>query len=331
MSTEREPMAFTFGEPMPVLSQYDYLYYGCWQLHNKYYELPFDLGGLAKLYRATAHHGSAIQVKRNILVKTLKPTPLMNRIAFKSLVQDFLVFGNCYPTVVRNRLGKVVEIKTPLARYVRRGIDLSTYYWVQTWQHEQVFPKGSVQHLMEPGLSQEIYGEPDYLGALQSIQLNENATLFRRKYFENGSHAGFILYMTDAAQEQEDIDALRKALKDSKGPGNFRNLFMYAPNGKKDGMQLIPISEVGAKDDFLNIKNVSRDDQLAAHRVPPQLMGIVPNNTGGFGDVEKAATVFAANEIEPIHMLFEDLNHRIGEKVFAFDPYKLEAVLEAAK
>lgn len=319
--------AFTFGEPMPVLSQYDYLYHGCWQVNSKYYELPFDISGLSKLYRATPHHGSALQVKRNILVKTLKPTRFMTRTAFKSLVQDFLIFGNCYPVAIHNRLGQLEQIKTPKARYVRRGTNLVDYYWVNYWQHEEKFPDRSVYHLLEPALSQEIYGEPDYLGALQSIQLNENATLFRRKYYENGSHAGFILYMTDAGQDQTDIDTLRKALKESKGPGNFRNLFMYAPNGKKDGLQLIPVSEVAAKDEFMQIKNTSRDDQLAAHRVPPQLMGIVPNNTGGFGDVEKAATVFAANEIEPIHMMFEDLNERIGEKVFAFDKYSLETVL----
>lgn len=46
-------------------------------------------------------------------------------------------------------------------------------------------------------------------------------------------------------------------------PGNFRNLFMYAPDGKKDGIQLIPISEVAAKDDFGSIMNISRDDLLA--------------------------------------------------------------------
>lgn len=48
---------------------------------------------------------------------------------------------------------------------------------------------------------------------------------------------------------------MRKAMKSSKGQGNFRNLFMYAPNGKKDGIQLIPISEVAVKDDFGAIKN----------------------------------------------------------------------------
>lgn len=60
------------------------------------------------------------------------------------------------------------------------------------------------------------------------------------------------------------------------------------PNGKKDGLQLIPISEVAAKDEFIGIKNVTRDDVLAAHRVPPQLLGIIPQNSGGFGDIGKA-------------------------------------------
>lgn len=93
------------------------------------------------------------------------------------------------------------------------------------------------------------------------------------------------MYMTDAAQNQEDVNNLRNAMKSAKGPGNFRNLFMYSPNGKKDGLQIIPLSEVAAKDEFLNIKNVSRDDMMAAHRVPPQMMGIMPNNVGGFGGV----------------------------------------------
>lgn len=57
--------------------------------------------------------------------------------------------------------------------------------------------------------------------ALQSAWLNESATLFRRRYYKNGSHAGFILYMTDAASSQEDVDNLRQALRDSKVPGNF--------------------------------------------------------------------------------------------------------------
>ncbi len=81
------------------------------------------------------------------------------------------------------------------------------------------------------------------------------------------------MYMIDPPQSQRDVDNIRSAMKSAKGPGNFRNLFMYSPNGKKDGIQTISLSEVAAKDEFLNINNVGRNDMMAEHRVPPQLMG----------------------------------------------------------
>lgn len=129
--------------------------------------------------------------------------------------------------------------------------------------------------------------------------------------------------MTDAAQNQEDVNNLRNAMKSAKGPGNFRNLFMYSPNGKKDGLQIIPLSEVAAKDEFLNIKNVSRDDMMAAHRVPPQMMGIMPNNVGGFGDVEKASHVFVRNELIPLQKRLIELNEWLNDEIIRFGEYKL--------
>lgn len=125
----------------------------------------------------------------------------------------------------------------------------------------------------------------------------------------------------------DDLEVLRGAQLLEHGAGlpahsaNFRNLFMYAPQGKKDGIQIIPISEVAAKDEFLNIKNVTRDDILAAHRVPPQLLGVVPANAGGFGDVAKARDVFYWSEIVPLQRRFEALNEAIGVEAVAFDPY----------
>ena len=213
------------------------------------------------------------------------------------------------------------------ARLREVGVDPGTFFYLSIGQYggvyqEHEFAKGAVLQLKEADIDQEVYGMPQYLSALQSIWLNEAATIFRRRYYQNGSHAGYILYMTDAAQAQDDIDALRQALKDSKGPGNFRNVFLYAPGGKKDGVQLIPVSEVAAKDEFLGIKGTSRDDVLAAHRVPPQLLGIVPANAGGFGDVGKANDVFFVNEIEPLQQKFDEINDWLGEEAVRWRAYE---------
>lgn len=45
--------------------------------------------------------------------------------------------------------------------------------------------------------------------------------------------------------------------------------FRQPKQNMRDGIKIIPLSEVPTKDEFLNIKNVSRDDIMAAHRVPP--------------------------------------------------------------
>ncbi|KWC96610.1 capsid portal protein [Burkholderia stagnalis] len=285
-----------------------------------WYEPPVSWSGLAKTFRASAHHGSAIYFKRNVLSSAFIPHKLLSREEFDKWVLDFLTFGNSYIERPKARIGSTAALKRAPAKHIRRRIDLKRFVQLNgANQIEREFELGSVHQLMEPDINQEVYGLPEYLGALHAAWLNESATLFRRRYYENGSHAGFILYMTDAAQSQSDVDKMRAALKNSKGPGNFRNMFIYAPNGKKDGLQLIPVSEVMAKDEFFNIKNVSRDDMLAAHRIPPQLMGIVPSNTGGFGATDKANMVFMRNEIEPLQRRLSQLNDWIGEPVVTFN------------
>jgi len=317
--------AFTFGDPIPVLDRRELLDYVECVINDRWYEPPVSFDGLARTFRAAVHHSSPLNVKRNILTSSFIPHPLLSQQAFSRFVQDYLVFGNAYLEKRTNRLGGVLALEPALAKFTRRGIDLDTYWFLQYGLSTQPyqFTPGNVFHLMEPDLNQEVYGLPEYLSAIPSTLLNESATLFRRKYYLNGNHAGYIMYVTDPAQNQEDVDAMRKAMKSTKGPGNFRNLFMYSPSGKKDGIQIIPLSEVAAKDEFLNIKNVSRDDMLAAHRVPPQMMGIVPNNVGGFGDVEKASKVFVKNEITPLQERLSELNSWIGEEVISFRKYSL--------
>lgn len=324
LSTGNQAQAFSFGEPIPVIDRAEVLnYFESVLMYEKYYNPPINLGYLAKALNASAHHNSAITVKKNILLSTCKTTALLPRTQLEKLVQDYLVFGNAYVEKTVNLFGKVVSLKSPLAKYMRVGVETGVFYQIVNGFDEYEFKKGAVFNLINPDVNQEIYGVPEYLAALQSAFLNESATLFRRKYYLNGAHAGSIIYMTDPTQNQDDIEAIKTQIRQTKGTGNFKNLFVYIPNGKKDGMQVIPLSDAIAKDDFLNIKNASRDDVLAAHRVPPQLMGIVPNNTGGFGDVEKATRVFFINEIIPLQERLKEINSWVGEEVITFSDYKL--------
>ena len=323
---QAQAFSFELGEPEPVLGGRSALleYAECMQCGD-WYEPPVSLAALARLLRVGAHHESALRFKVNVLVSTFIPSQSLSAEAFGGFALDYMVLGNAYLELRRNRLGDLLELRHALGKYTRRGLEAGRFFFVTDLQSPHEFPRHDLFQLREQDIHQEIYGLPPYLGALQSAMLNESATLFRRRYYNNGSHAGFILYVTDAAQTQGDVDKMREQLTKTKGVGNFKNLFYYAPNGKKDGIQMIPISEVAAKDEFLGIKNASRDDVLAAHRVPPQLMGMLPNNVGGFGDVEKAAMVFARNEIAPLQArMAHAINTWAGRTVCTFKPYVLQ-------
>lgn len=315
--------AFTFGEPMPVLDSRDVLDYLESWFNGKWYEPPVNLHSLGCSIKASVYLHSGLMFKRNMLSKTFIPNKLLSRQGFEQFALDWLWSGNAYLEERRNRLGGLLTLKPTLAKYMRRGREDGQFFQVTHQMLDYEFAPGTVHHIREADIHQEIYGLPEWMSALNSALLNESATLFRRRYYENGSHAGFILYVSDPAQSQADVDKMREALKNSKGPGNFRNMFMYSPNGKKDGIQLIPISEVAAKDEFSGIKSITRDDMLAGLRLPPQLMGVVPQNAGGFGSSRDAAVVFAANELEPIQARMLQMNELLGEEVIKFKPYQV--------
>ncbi len=316
--------AFTFGDPEPVNSRREVLdLLQCW--HNgRWYEPPISVEGLARSFRASPHHSSAILLKRNLLVRSFMPTAWLSRATFEKLVQDYLIFGFGFVEQRRSVLGDLLRLDHALAKFTRRGVEAGRYFFAPGGAIETEFRLNSVIQIMQPDINQELYGVPEYLSALQSALLNEAATLFRRKYYLNGSHAGFILHATGEFSDG-DVQAIRTALKQSKGPGNFKNLFVHQPGGKDGGIKILPIAQVGANDEFTGIKNATRDDVLAAHRVPPALLGIVPAQGSSLGKPSEAVDMFFELEIEPIQARLLDMNAQIGVEAVAFAPRQAHA------
>jgi capsid portal protein len=63
---------------------------------------------------------------------------------------------------------------------------------------------------MNPDIHQEIYGMPEYMGALLSASLSHSADKFRKLYYDNGSHAGCILYVGSEKVDQESIKVVQR-------------------------------------------------------------------------------------------------------------------------
>lgn len=298
--------SFTFGDPTPVLTNLDLISNYLKSRHNgRYYETPLDWRHLYNTQYANPHHLSAIQLKVNLLCSLFIPSIYLSLSEFRKFALNALVLGNAYLEEIPSKSPFApLGFKNAPAMYVRR-IEDDKYGIMRSDSFNLTEFQGRVYHWQEDDLEQEHYGKPYYLAGLQAAWLNEEATLFRRKYYRNGNHAGFILYLSDPAHSLDDVKNLKLALKDSKGPGAFRNLFLYAPKGKKDGIQVIPVESAQAQDKFFDIKGMSMADVCATHRVPPNMMAVQSNNAGGFGNITEAREALILNEIVPLAKLFE--------------------------
>ena len=302
-------MAFTFGEPEPVhnINILDYLSTNL-DTWGRYYKPPISLEGLSKMPRANAHHGSCLIFRRNAIVNEFIPSPGLALNDYRCAATDYLNFGQAYFKKITDLFGRILELRHVPALNVRIGREDGQFFWLQKGQTPQEFAHDELISVGDYDTLQEIYGVPDWLGGMQSALLNQDATLFRRKYYKNGAHLGYILYTSEASLGSEDEEAISKAVAGGKGAGNFRSMYLHIPNGKEKGVQLIPVGDINQKDQFDKIKAISADDVIVAHRVHPALVAVKPEAQSAFGDIEKIESVYRRTETMAATHVWTSLN-----------------------
>ena len=321
-------LAFSFGDPEPILSRDVWDYTGSFiDLSGSYYSPPVSLQGLAKIMGANPYHSSILHFKKNMTCKWFMPSSLLNLPNLRAAALDFAVFDNCYFQKFTDRFGKVLRLERLPAIAMRRSRDKDKYIKLDTdgdpFNGSPVsnveFKTGEVIHIKGSDVRQNIYGVPEYLGGIQAVLLSEDSTLFRRRYYHNGAHMGYILVTNDAGLDEETAKEIEKKVKQSKGIGNFSSLYINIPrSNSKEPVQIIPVGDIGSKDEYQRIKNTTEQELLAMHRMPPVLIGIIPQNGSAMADPEKTMRVFYELEIAALQQIFLEINDQIGAEAVKF-------------
>ncbi|QNS14272.1 phage portal protein [Mannheimia bovis] len=272
---------------------------------------PINRHALAKLPYQNAQHGGILNSRSNMVSSGYLGGPALSRMEMRAACLNLIQFGDVALLKLRNGFGQVVKLHPLSSLYMRVKKDGGYSYLMkkslydtasEIYQYDEkdiIFIK-----LYDP--IQQVYGSPDYVGGIQSALLNSDATTFRRRYFSNGAHMGFILYTTDPDLSEDMEKEIKEKIEKAKGVGNFKSMFINIPDGSPDGVKLIPIGDTGTKDEFANIKNISAQDVLTAHRFPPGLGGIIPSNSGGLGDPLKYREAYQLDEVFPLQEIIEE-------------------------
>lgn len=302
---------FSFGDPEPCLDNRLTDYVGVYADINGVYAPPVSLSGLLKLLTVNAQHGPILYFKRNMILKWFKSNAILNRNNFSKFAFDYLWAGMGYFQVVRNSFKQIIKLKHLPTLNMRYTTEYNVYAQLQKNGSCVKFKPGEVIQIKEYDPRQGIYAIPQYYGGIQSALLNEDATLFRRRYFRNGAHMGFVFSMADASISEKDENALKKAISDSKGVGNFRSLYINNKARNADAeksIKIMPVGDISTKDEFERIKKITLNDMLSMHRASEALSGQSSGDSPGFGDLDKITRSYYNNEVVPLQQEMLQLN-----------------------
>ncbi|MRT10780.1 phage portal protein [Enterobacteriaceae bacterium RIT711] len=304
MPAQQKMSMIPFGNPeRSILNplEYEPVYFDS---SSMYYTPPVNRLALAELPDINGQHGGILRARTNMITADLISGGGMLQDDIQATILNLLTFGDVALLKLRNAFGKVIGLLPLPSLYTRRGKN-GKFYVLQKSGHLE-YASADIIFVKLYDTRQQVYGKPDYLGGINSAMLNNEATKFRRRYYNNGAHLGYILYTTDPNMTDEMEDEMTKNIAEGKGAGNFKSMLINIPNGKEKGVQLLPVSDIGAKDEFVSIKNISMQDILNAHRFPPGLAGMMPNNNSSFPDIAKTREAYQRDEVIPVQKLISD-------------------------
>lgn len=302
---------------------------------------PIAPRALMTLYRASAEHGRAINVKAQSAFGGGLIGDRADRIAalcdkgtadlFVSLGMDLETYGNAFLQVIRNSRKGIAGLRRlpaiTMSRFRAGFLQRETLPNGDT--RKITFTPDEILHLRVPCPAGGRYALPEWIGVEGMLELARAAIAYNAKFFSNNAipeHAVIFKGSTPTAAQKEAIAGFFR--HEYKGFENsHRTLLLHiGEEGEVDFKRLT----ADVKDaDFLKLIDAARDRIPIAHGVPPRMLGIVSAGAlGGAGEVAGQLFTFELLTLRPkrravldqLRPILAELGLRPGDTEDGLDP-----------
>jgi hypothetical protein len=325
---------------LPVIREnrtYEWVDYGLDNLYPEY---------LKDMYNTSPTHNAIVKTKAQMVVGegyTIDETFLdeQEKIDALKLIQriekdkyelslDFQLYGAmAFEVIWSLDFTKVVEVNRLDVSKLRSGKfddgDVEEWFYKRNWADKreeevciEVLDKANKQdhrqiyYVAGPKVSNEYYGEPTYLAAMDWITLESQVGLYYRSLIENGFNPSVVVkfYRKPASQEERDdvVSGLKRSFGGVKRAG--KAIVMFS-DGKELAPEITPIEVSNVDKQFTIIADQITQKILTGERATtPELFSIMVPGQLGNGDFETKVKCFNKFVIQPDQRVFEDaVNH----------------------
>lgn len=285
---------------------------------------PIPMGQILDLTYSNAFHTQCIALKadmacgldydapgavRTFLEKASGGRPFLELL--HDVVFDWECMGNGYLEIARDRKGRIGELFHVHAQTVYPRIDdrrLAGYVQFPGLGSPVRFaPWGSTRggenelfHLKRYTPLSTWWGLPEWVAALEALRLDQEKKTFYASFFRNYAVPSLAVILTGAEFDAEAEKKITEGFRSLKGAENAnRTLLLSVPF--EDATVTFERLMSDLKDlPFDKLSQSSREEILAAHGVPPRLVGIVTaGQLGGGSEMEGQMLSFVEMKIKP--------------------------------
>ena len=280
--------------------------------------------GAERVYDSLSGEGDARDPVARLL---LQPSPDAPTLRFGEVLTraevDYHAVGNAYLELVYDAAGRVAEVYHVPARTMRRAArGGGPAYWQTVGTRRTPFAafggggagaRSEILHQLEYDPRSAAYGMPGWVGALASMGLDRTVLAFNTRLFQNSMMAHLAIVVEGGTLSKDGRAAVKQFVRDrATGVENAGRILLI--EDERDQVRIrfeklnLEVKDLMLKD----VQNHFRDVVIAAHGVPPRMLGVVtPGQLGATGEVEGQLRIFRETVTRPRQRQLEAVLARV--------------------
>lgn len=153
------------------------------------------------------------------------------------------------------------------------------------------------------------YPKPDYIGAINWVEVDKQVSIFHNNNLQNGMTPGFSIHFKNGIPPKIERDEIRRDLeRQLTGARNAGKFFMTFSDGADTAPEVKPFDVNNASEQFQFVSTESTDKIMIGHRVTsPALFGVkTAGQLGNAQELADAQVIFDKNVIQPYREIIND-------------------------
>ncbi|MCK4825835.1 phage portal protein, partial [bacterium] len=170
------------------------------------------------------------------------------------------------------------------------------------------------------------YGMPDYMPALGAMALDRNAVIFNNSFFSNGGMLGMILFMKGIELNNESRLELKNMVQGNfTGVDNAHRMAIIDGLSPDSDWKIEKVMESVRDMSFYQLRKFNRDEILAAHHVPPEMIHVAEaGRLGESKDGYNQMKFFKIFEIDPSQRRHENIWNKLFRDELGVTKWKIK-------